>query len=216
MADVDRRHTSIAKTADELIQLFRFMLRQAARRLVKNDDLRSGADRGRDLQHLLLTGGELADSALDVDVSLDRAKHRLGLAPHSALIEESARRRKRSEAKVLGDGQVLAERKLLVDHANARRKRLFRPAENDRLSKQNDAAGISRVDAGQDLAQRALAGAVLAAERVARAGSDVEADILEGTRARKSLRDVLETDGRRRHGIFKYASGTSVKPQSLS
>src|SRR6185369_8132664 len=108
------------------------------------------------------------------------------------------------------------ECQLLVDHADAGGERLLGPGKGNWLSEENEAAGIRRVDAGQDLSKRALAGAVLAAERMARARRDVEADVLEGARPWKTLRNVLETDGRRRHGIFRYASFTSVKPQSFS
>src|SRR5262245_2741566 len=216
MAYIDRRHASIAEPADELVESLGFMLRQAARRLIKDDDPGTGADGGRDLQHLLLAGRELADAAADVNLRADDGQHRLGLLPHRAPVEESARSRKRAEAEVLGNRQVLAERKLLVDHADARRERLLGAIEYNRLSEENETAGIGPVDAGQDFSQRALAGAVLTTERVARAWRDLEADILESARTGKALGDALETDGRCRHGIFKYASGTSVKPQALS
>ena len=60
-------------------------------------------------------------------------------------------------------------------------------------SKQRALVGLD--DAGQHLAERALAGAVLAAERVARAGRDLDGDVLERDGAGETLRDVAELDG---------------------
>ena len=80
--------------------------------------------------------------------------------------------------------------------ADAGGERLLRAGEADRLAEDDDAAAVRRVDAAQDLAERALAGAVLAAERVARPGGDLEADVVEREHAGKPPGDVLEPDRR--------------------
>ena len=70
---------------------------------------------------------------------------------------------------------------------------------------QRDVTLVSGVDAGEDLSQRALAGAVLTAQRVTRPGRDLEGHVFERDHAGKALRDVLETDVERggRHGSVK-------------
>ena len=65
------------------------MLRQAAGGLVKDDDLGAGADGGRDLQHLLLAGGQIADALPDIELSSNGRQHLFGLLPHRARIEQS-------------------------------------------------------------------------------------------------------------------------------
>ena len=69
----------------------------------------------------------------------------------------------------------------------------------------SDLAAVGRVDAGEDLPERALAGAVLAAERVTRAGGDLERHVLERHHAGKPLGDVIETD--RGPSVVTAASG---------
>ena len=192
------------------------MLREAARRLVEDDHAGARADGRCDLQHLLLTRRQHADALADIDVRVDRRKHQFGAPVHLGAVEKSARRRQHAKTKILSHREVLAERELLVDHADARRECLLGPVERHRPSEQHDLASIRRMDAGQDFSKRALPGAILAAERVAGTRRDVEADALERARPRKPLRDGLEADGWHRHGIFKYASGTSVKPQVFS
>ena len=82
-----------------------------------------------------------------------------------------------------------------MDDRNAGRERLRRAREADGLPVEPDTAGIGRVNARENPAERALAGAVLAAERVAAARSDLDADIIERHHAGKALGDALEADG---------------------
>ena len=119
-----------------------------------------------------------------------------------------------------------------MDDRHAGVERVGRMGEADGPAVDLDLALVRHDDAGEDLPERALAGAVLAAERVAGARSDLERDVVERDDARKALGDVvdshglsrLETARRRsratsleaRYFMFRYASGTSVKPQSRS
>ena len=91
-----------------------------------------------------------------------------------------------------------------------------------------DLARVGLLDAGQQLAERALARAVLAAQRVTRAAAHVEADVLERARPGEALADVAKADQRtvstlptprttsRRYLSFRYSSGTSGKPHCRS
>ncbi len=124
MADVDARDVAVAQPDDQLVEPIGFVLREAARRLVEDDDPRAVCDRARDLQHLLLADRELADRTVDVDRWSDRGQHLRRTAPHLAQRDETGGVRERSEAEVFGDGQVLAERELLMHHAHAGRERV--------------------------------------------------------------------------------------------
>ena len=62
----------------------------------------------------------------------------------------------------------------------------------DFLAAQADLAGVGVVDAGDDLHQRRLAGAVLAHQRVDGAALEAELDIVERDDAGKCLADALD------------------------
>jgi len=59
------------------------------------------------------------------------------------------------------------------------------------------------VNSGQDFAERALPRAVFATQCMTGTGRDLERHVVEGARAGKPFRDVLETDRGNRHGSFK-------------
>jgi hypothetical protein len=89
-----------------------------------------------------------------------------------------------------------------MDDADAGGEGLFGAVKVDPVAEDDHTAFIRPVNARQDLPQRALARAVLAAEGMTRPCGDREAHVLERERAWKSLGDPLEGDrgGRsRRH-----------------
>ena len=164
---VDRGDALFAQPHDQLVQPVGLVLRQAARRLVEDDDAGAAADRRRDLHHLLLADGQLADDSMDVDVGADGREHLARRLAHPGATTNVRRRGQRAETEVLGDRQVLAERELLMDDADAGGERLLRSVKATRAPDNYDVPGVGLIDAGEDLAERALAGAVLAAQRVA-------------------------------------------------
>ena len=95
------------------------------------------------------------------------------------IVEQEARPAARLAAQedVLGDRQVRRQVQLLVDHADAEVQRRSRVGDLDRLALEPDLAGVGLVDAGQDLHQRGLAGAVLADQGVDFSGTELEASV---------------------------------------
>ena len=94
---------------------------------------------------------------------------------------------------VLGDRQVAEQVQLLEDHADAvRRPRRPDVAKDDRLAVEQDAPERRLLDAGDDLHQRRLAGAVLADQHVDRAAAHLEIGLLDRDGAGIDLRDVFE------------------------
>src|SRR5215218_1709182 len=111
-------------------------------------------------------------------------------APHPAAPEKAAPRGQRTQAQIFGDGEVLAERELLMDDGDAGGERLLGAAKRDGAAEDQDSPGIDGVDAGERLSKRALARAVLAAERMARPRRHVERDVFERQRPGKTLGDT--------------------------
>ena len=104
---------------------------------------------------------------------------RLGELRRSAAVEppaadEPGLGRLGAEEDVLGDGQLRDDRRLLRDRRDPVLERLARRAERDRLAVEQHAAAVGRERAGDDPAERRLAGAVLADERVDRAAANRE------------------------------------------
>src|SRR4029453_14163072 len=137
-----------------------------------------------------------ADGAAHVDRGVDGREHRLRALLHPPPRDESGGRGQRAPAGVPGPGHVLAEGELLVDHADPGLERVAGVLEAERAAVEQHLARVGGMDAGEQLAERALARAVLATERVAGAGVHVEADALEGDHAREALADALEADQR--------------------
>ena len=82
----------------------------------------------------------------------------------------------------------------------------------DRLALPADLAGIGMQHAIDDLDQRALAGAVLAEQRMDLAGQDLEIDAVVGEAAREVLDDALERQKRNGGG----ADSLTLKPPCRS
>ena len=88
-----------------------------------------------------------------------------------------ALQRQVGERDVLGDGHVGHHGDFLRQETDAGGDRGARIGEDDLLAVDADRAGVAGVDAGQDLHQRRLAGAVRAEERHHLAGLDDEIDV---------------------------------------
>src|SRR5690606_15295437 len=100
-----------------------------------------------------------------------------------------------------GDRQVRAERQLLVDDDDAAPLAVADAGEPARLALELDlsAVGAVRVDAGEDLHQRRLAGPVLPADRVDLAPPDLQVDVLERLHRRERLGDAAHPQYRVGH-----------------
>ena len=103
-----------------------------------------------------------------------RSKSALRLGVHRGPVDPApAAQRLTAHEDVLGDREVGEEGRLLVDHRDARGLGLGGRAEVDVLAPEAQRARVAAVHAGDDLDQRGLAGAVLAHQRVDRAGLDL-------------------------------------------
>src|ERR1043166_2243268 len=88
--------------------------------------------------------------------------------------------------------QVRTQTALLKNDADPRRGRNVWVGELHRLAVEQDRAAVRLMDAGQEVDQRALAGAVFAAERVGLASPQIEVYPIERPHSGKSLGDASQ------------------------
>jgi hypothetical protein len=93
---------------------------------------------------------------------------------------------------VLGHGRVGAQRDLLVHQADAQAHRVRRAVDHDLLAVQQDLALVGPVDAVDDVHQRRLPRAVLAAQRVDLARVQREVHARERARSAEALADAAQ------------------------
>src|SRR5207248_5774081 len=183
-------------------QDFRLLRRQDRGRLVEDEDPRLAIERLQDLDPLLLAERELPDPGprLDgeavplrelADGPLDHAVSEPERAALAAVVAQDD---------VLRDGERLDEPEVLVDHPDPGVERVARDVEVDAVAVDEDLALVRPVQAGEDVGEGALAGAVLAEERVHLAGGGLEVDAVVREDAGEALRDPAHRDGRRRRG----------------
>ena len=91
-------------------------------------------------------------------------------------------------------GQTRHEREVLEDGVDAERACVRHRLELDLLAVDEDPPGVGPVEAGQDLDQRRLPGAVVADQAEHLAVPEVERDVLERSHDAEALADVLDPD----------------------
>ena len=119
---------------------------------------------------------------------------------------------------VLRHVEIGEDRRLLVDGGDPGPLRLARALEGRLLAVDADDAGVRRVDAGHDLDQRRLAGAVLAQQRVRLARVERQRDVVERLRRVEPLGDAahLHHGRRRSHGHDVVCGRSTPRPSPLS
>jgi len=188
MADEDDRVAAgdhALQRGDELSDLLR---RQHRGRLVENQDARTPIEHLQDLDALLLADAELPDLGPGIDL-----QPILLLQRQDALVEfghiEDEPRGVQAEDDILRHGLGGNQHEVLMDHAQAGRDRIARGPETDALAFHVDRAGFRLVEAGQHVHQGALAGAILAQQRVDLALAQVEIDMIVGKYAGEAFDD---------------------------
>ena len=181
-------------------QVVRLVRRQHRRRLVEDQDARLLVQRLEDLHPLLLADGELPDLRVRIDAEavalaelahlrLDGARVDAELAAHAAPV---------AEHEVLRDAEPLDEAEVLVHHPDPGVDRLARRREVDLLAVERDRPRVRAVEAGEDVREGRLPGAVLAEQRVHLARGGLEVDAVVRDDAGEALRDAAHRDGGRR------------------
>ena len=129
-------------------------------------------------------------TASDSSVSVVRCSIAASLQPEQPVVRLAA------EVHVLDDVEVVAEREILVDDLDPELGRVLRAVDRDPLAVEEDLAAVDRVDAGDALDQRRLAGAVVADERHDLAVAHLEVDVVERLHRAEVLRDAAQLERR--------------------
>src|SRR5207249_8693144 len=113
------------------------------------------------------------------------------------------------EEEVAPQAELLDQREVLVDAFDPELARLRGRAQLDALAEEAHAPGARRMEAGDDLDERGLPGAVVADEPHDLVRVDGERDVVEGARRAVVLRDSLQLH----HGRGRVSRhGTSLRP----
>ncbi len=169
--------------------------RQRRGRLVHHDHARVRRQRLRDLDELLVGDREPAREPVGVEPDAELLEHRGRLAAHPPAVDAAEPlERLHADEDVLGDGQVGEERRLLEDDRDPGRLRLLGVVEDRLLAVEQQPAGVGPVDAGEDLDERRLAGAVLADEAVHLTGEELDVAVLERVNGAEALLGVFERE----------------------
>ena len=183
VADQDDRDVLVAQAPDQVEHLGHLADADRGGRLVHQHDLGIRQPGPGDRHRLALAARHLLDQiarpglGLELGEQLGRALvHRLVV---DDLDEAEAALGLAAEEHVLGRGQIVAERQILVDDLDALGARVDRLVEVLDRALEPDLALARRKVAGDDLDQRRLAGAVVAHQPQHLAGLEVELDALE-------------------------------------
>ena len=179
---------------------------QARRRLVQQQVASVAVGGDRHLEQL--PGGDrvVPQPPVDVDVQAEGRRELSRLPAHPVLVEHAAAQTLVAEERVLGHGEVLQERELLVDGGDARRDGVRRALELVAAPVHADDPGVRPGGTGDHLEQRRLAGTVVPDQPDDLARRDVDRDAVQHRDARVALDDATRAQGlrgrldrRRRH-----------------
>ena len=134
-----------------------------------------------------------------------RSSKRHGARAHRGFVEPAVAADLAAREDVARHAEVGEAQHLLVDHADAVLDGLARARVVEAPAVPADLAGVGRDEAGQDLQQRGLAGAVLAHQRVRAAGGDLEADAAQGVDGAKRFANAAELQTHRADGSLRDA-----------
>ena len=170
----------------------------------------SRAERLGDLHHLAARQRQAAHRRQRMDVfGAGARQRRLGDAALRALVDQAEAARRVGDADVVGHAQVRHQRQLLEDAGDAGVDGILRMREAPLVALQHDAALVGLHDAGHDLDQRRLAGAVLAEQRMDAAAGAGKARALERAHAAIALGDVDQF----KNGLHDRPGRTKKRPR---
>ncbi len=169
---------------------------QARGRLVEQEDARLAEHGARDLDPLLQGEVEVAHLVVQIDVEVERCEvvpdQRLRPAPPD---QAEAVDWRVGQQHVVEDGQIPDQRHFLKGSLDAEPVRGPRAGEPHRLAEDADRAGIRLNQAGEQLDDGRLAGAVLTEQGMDLALRDDERHVVRGDRGPERLANALDGDG---------------------
>ena len=141
------------------------------------------------------------------DIDAEPGKEIGGPLEHERPIDAAALPRLAPDEDILGHRQIGEERRVLVHHGNAVTAALERRTKGDRLPVLQNPPGAWLMNAPDDLDQRALAGAVLAGQRVNATSKKRQADLGQNLDGPEALADLSQFENRKHDLVFERRSG---------
>jgi hypothetical protein len=195
VGDVHDGVALVAEAVDAGEQRLGLRFGERRRRLVEDQHSRVLAEHLGDLDELADGQRCLLDRRVRVEpVEPDALEHRARLLAQRAGAGDAATGGQAAHQQVLADTQVRQQAELLVDDADAGVARLGRAGVAHLAALDRVGPAVALDGAGEDLDQRALAGAVLTCDAVHLAGTQLERDALERLDRPVALGDALEGD----------------------
>src|SRR4051794_30594020 len=217
VADEHDGEAALADAQDEVEDVARLHDAERGGRLVHEDDLVRPRHGAADRDALALAAGHRGDRrrrVLKADAeALERlvgAAVHLGVVEEAELAEQPPARDLAAEEQVRGRVELGGEREVLVDGLDPERARLDRRADRHLAALEEDLARVRRLDAGERLDERRLAGAVVADERHDLGRVDGEARAAQRADASEALDEAAGLEQRLGHGQALLPAGTGI------
>src|SRR6476469_8889196 len=198
VGDQHDAEAAVGETTDEVEDLAGLRHTEGGGRLVEQDDLGVPQDRLGDRHGLALAARQAGD-ALAHRLHRAHGEGGEGLAGaglHRDLVEPEAGGLLATEEHVLDDVEVVAQREVLVDDLDAQGGDVARAVDLDVLALEAVVAAVAAVDAGDDLDQRGLPGAVVADQGRDLSGVDGEVDVVQDMHHAEALVDSAQLEQR--------------------
>ncbi|MFT3849035.1 MAG: hypothetical protein QM739_10210 [Propionivibrio sp.] len=189
--DVEDGDAAFLQARQVFEQHVHFRVGEHGGRLVEDQHAHVARQRLGDFDHLLVGDAEVAGARARVDVVAERLQQFAGFLVQCLPVDERTPLTEVFQENVLGHRQVRRQRQLLVHDADAAFLALLRRGEVLLFTEDFHASGILDIDAGKDLHQRRLTGAVFADDRVYRPRVRRKIDTPESLDAAEALLDPL-------------------------
>jgi hypothetical protein len=181
--------------AQELEQAARLLRRQDGGRLVHDQDAGVAEQGLEDLDLLLQADRELVDARVGIEVEAEALDDLACLAARGGDVERRAAAGSAPRTRFSATVRVSTSMKCWCTMPMPCVDGVAGGVHRDLAAVDLDAALVRRLQAVEDLHQRALAGAVLADQGVHLAPGDLEVDAFVGDDQREALADALHADG---------------------
>ena len=193
--DVDHAYALLAKIAHHGVEKVHFLLGERSRRLVHNEDARSGSERASDLHELLLWHRKIANFCVGLNLCPNSLEKLPGLvAPLAPGDATCGRRSLQPEGDVFRHAQVGKKSRLLVDRRDSHRSGGGRIEPGHRFSFDLNSARIGLMRPGDDFDERRFAGAVLPEQGMDFASVQVKGNPLQCANGLKRLRNLAKLE----------------------
>ncbi len=170
VTDVEHQLAARLQTREQRLELVDLGPIERRGRLIKDKNPRVAHQTFGDLEQLLLGDRQIAARPLRIKLDAGAFQHCAGRTPDAGAIQHAATAGLASEAEIFSDAQVRQHSQFLKHGGHARAPRLRRGREAHALPVEPDFALVRHVHTRQQLHQRGFARAVLASDRVHRAG----------------------------------------------